>query len=69
MIFTSKLSVAPRSSLRLFYSQIGQTMYLLWHLIDSNVAFHIHLILELNSEHVKCNVEMDLRRSFSGACS
>ena len=69
MIFTSKLNVAPRSSLRLFYSQIGQKIYLLWNLIDSNVAFHVHLILEVNSEHVKCNVEMDLRRDFSGAWS
>ena len=65
MIFTSKLIVAPRSSLRLFYSLIGQKMYLLWNLIDSNVAFDIHLILELNPEHVKCNFEMGLRRSFS----
>ena len=25
-------------------------------LIDSNVAFHMHLILDLNSAHVKCDV-------------
>ena len=57
--FHFESNVETMSNLWLFQSQIRRKLYFyskLSNLIDSNVAFHMHLILEFNSAHVKCDV-------------
>ena len=56
---TSESNVELKSNIRLFQSQIRRKSNFfskLSNLIDSNVAFHMQLILEFYSAHVKCDV-------------
>ena len=52
-------NATSESNIRLFQSQIRLKVEFnskLSNLIDSNVAFHMQLTLELYSAHVKCDV-------------